>query len=248
MIYRGGTVVFYAFAVAALNLGLGFAAAVFLARPSRAAKASPTERTAPAPADEAGGDSDQETGVSEGDRDELTGLATGTELEQALDALCETDSDRTEPFSLALIDLDQFARVNEQCGQAAADRVLRALGQLVAAECGGRATASRYSGQRFVVLLEGSDAPHATGVVERIRQLIEVSRIRHKEEEIQVTVSCGVAERAVDDLPESLISRATATLQEAKRYGRNRTFVFDNGYPVPVVHPSLSLEEKSFTV
>lgn len=262
----GWTVVFYIFAVAAMNLGLGFAVAVLLARRYRVLSCPATERTASVSADvdfdepagtqttqdeqtnEAAAPLGGKTDVQQGRRDRLTGLASRAALEEDLDALWEKDPDRTKPLCLAMIDLDQFARVNERCGQEAADRVLRALSQLLAGESGHHATVSRFSGQRFALLFEDSETQHATEVVERIRQLIELSRLRHDEDEIRVTVSCGVTESTADDLPASLFSRAESTLREAKRYGRNRTFVFENGYPVPVVPPSLSLEEKSFAV
>jgi hypothetical protein len=57
-----------------------------------------------------------------------------------------------------------------------------------------------------------------------------------------------VVEAASRDTAASLCQRADAALREAKRYGRNRTFLYEGEYPTPVVPPSFSLEEKPLAV
>ncbi len=47
-----------------------------------------------------------------------------------------------------------------------------------------------------------------------------------------------------DDTPDTLLERVRTTAKEAKRYGRNRTFLYEGQYPTPVVPPNLSLPEK----
>ena len=73
-------------------------------------------------------------------------------------------------------------------------------------------------------------------------------RKAHDKLEIRVTICCAVVGAASEEAPEGLIERAEATLQEAKRYGCNRTFLHDGKYPTPVVPPNFSLEEKQVTL
>jgi len=181
-------------------------------------------------------------------RDALTGLASRAGLEKELEAWWAGDPHRSKPLCVVMVDLDQFGHVNEQFGTKAGDRVLRAVGQLMAAEARDRATAARLCGQRFLLLFTDCDARLATNVAERVRQKIDVSHLRCGPSEIRVTVSCGVAPSEKEDTLATLLARAAATLKEAKRYGRNRTFAHDSGYPAPVVPPNLSLEENFLAV
>jgi diguanylate cyclase (GGDEF)-like protein len=104
--------------------------------------------------------------------------------------------------------------------------------------------AARFSGQRFLLLLPDVSPRDAATLVEKLRQTIEKSRFRHRGQEIRVTVSCAVTEASSADSPEALFARTEATLYEAKRYGRNRTFLHEGKYPTPVIPPSFVGGEK----
>ena len=112
----------------------------------------------------------------------------------------------------------------------------------------GSDTFSTSAAERFLLLFPDVDLRFATNLVERIRQTMEMARLEYRKEEIRVTVSCAVTEVAVEDSPEKLYARAESTLREAKRYGRNRTFVHEGRYPTPVVPPNFTLKEKCVTV
>jgi diguanylate cyclase (GGDEF)-like protein len=180
--------------------------------------------------------------------DELTGLANRAGLEAALADWWQKDPQRARQLTAAMIDTDQFDRFNQQRGPKLGDRVLHALAQLVATESSDHLIAARYSGQQFVLLFGDLDVRFTTNVIERIRQLIEHACFRHGREEFKVTVSCAVVEANADDTSTSLHARMESTIREAKRYGRNRTFLHEGKYPTPVVPPNFTLEERSITV
>ncbi len=180
--------------------------------------------------------------------DALTELGNGTGLEARLAEWWEKDPHRARQLNAAMIDVDRFARLNERLGQEVGDRILRAIARLVTAETRGHALAARFSGQRFVLLFADVDARFTAEMAERIRQTIELAHFECHGNDIRVTVSCGVVEAGSDDTSETLCARAEATLREAKRYGRNRTFVHEGKYPTPVVPPNFTLEEKSVVV
>ena len=180
--------------------------------------------------------------------DPLTGLCNRTGLEAALRCWWQNDPQRARRLALAMLDIDQFAQVNEQLGCRTGDEVLQAIAQLLAAERPGEGTLARVAGQRFVFLLPDADIHSVTNLSERIRQTIEKVHFCRRGQDIRLTVSCAATEAAAKDTAATLLARAEDALREAKRYGRNRTFLYEGKYPTPVVPPNFSIEEKTITL
>ena len=178
----------------------------------------------------------------------LTGVLNRDRLEAELESLRQEDPEHARPLSLALVDLDEFGRVNERYGLEAGNRILRAVAKLLAIESRDRYAVARFSGQRFVILIRDYDVRSATHLVERIRQTIETCEFRYQEFSIRITVSCGVTAAAPPETSESLFARAEESLGEAKRYGRNRTFFREGHYPSPVVPPKHTLRHRVITL
>ena len=181
-------------------------------------------------------------------KDELTGIANRLGLEAELSKWWEDDPQRELPLNAAMIDIDHFSQINEQHGHTTGNEILRAVAQLLNAEIGSRGTAGRFCGQQFLLLLPNADARGATNLTEKIRQTLEIAHFQRQDLDIQVTVSCGVSKSTPEDTSDTLFARAEATLQEAKRYGDNRTFLREGNYPTPVVPPSFALEEKTISL
>jgi diguanylate cyclase (GGDEF)-like protein len=175
----------------------------------------------------------------------LTELPNRAGLEACLADWWRKDPHRVRQLDAAMIDLDEFGRVNDRHGQDVGDRVLRATARILTSESRNHLIAARYSGQRFVLLFPDVDLRYAMNLVERIRQTIELTHLKYRGQDIRVTVSCAVTEVGREDTPETLYARAEDALHEAKRYGRNRTFLHEGKYPDPVVPPNFSLEERS---
>ena len=180
--------------------------------------------------------------------DPLTELSNRTGLEIALFGWWENDSQRDRLLTVAMIDIDHFAQINTGYGHKVGDRVIRAVGQLVAAERRDQVTAARFSGQKFVLLFPDADCHSATNVVEWIRQSMEMTRFRIGESDVPITISCAITESTPEDTADTLFARAETTLQEAKRYGRNRTFLHEGKDPTPVVPPNFPRQEKLISI
>lgn len=174
--------------------------------------------------------------------DKLTGLASRAGLEIELESLWKKDTQRARQMTVVMFDVDRFAQINQSYGHSAGNRLLKSLAELIEAETRKEKIAARYSGEKFMLVLPEADIRFTTHLAERIRQTVEVTRFLLDEEEIQVTVSCAVLE-AVESTCEALFARVDATLREAKRYGRNRTFIHEENYPTPVVPPNFTLQE-----
>jgi len=178
--------------------------------------------------------------------DRVTGIPGRAALEAGLAAWWQQDPQRVRQLSAALIDIDHFAQVNEHFGPKVGDRALRAIAQVLEAERRGEVMVARFAGQRFFLLAPDGDLRSTIHLVERIRQTIELTRFRYRESDIRLTVSCAVTEATAEDTSATLFARTEATLREAKRYGRNRTFLHEGKYPTPVVPPNCALEERQF--
>jgi len=181
-------------------------------------------------------------------RDEATGLPGRAALELWLHRHRQTDEQRAAPLSSVVIDVDLFGRLNEEYGCEVGDRVLRALADLVRQQTSEPAMAFRYAGQRFGLLLPETPAESAIKAAERLRQTVEEIRFTHGEQEFRMALSCGVTQAKPDDSVESLLRRTEETLQEAKRYGGNRTFLRDGQYPAPVAPPHVDVEPRDVEV
>jgi diguanylate cyclase (GGDEF)-like protein len=181
-------------------------------------------------------------------QDPLTGASDRIGLEAALKTWWQNDPERIRRLTLAMFDIDRFSGVNDQFGCTTGDEILRAIAQLFEAERQAELTLARFSGQRFVLLFPDADLRYTTNVVERIRQTIEHARFRCRDQDLSITVSCAVTASGADDTADSLFARAEAALQEAKRYGRNRTFLYEGKYPTPVVPPNLEIERRTITL
>jgi PleD family two-component response regulator len=107
---------------------------------------------------------------------------------------------------------------------------------------------TRLGGPRFLLLLPDVDIPVVTGLVERLRQAIELMRFQYQEFEIRITASCGVAPALPEDTPDAIFGRLEHAVGEAKRYGSNRTFLHEGKYPTPVIAPSFPLSERTITL
>jgi diguanylate cyclase len=157
--------------------------------------------------------------------DPLTELMNRRGLERAL-AQAFDGADHA-PLCLVMLDIDHFKRVNDTYGHVFGDRVIQGVAAAIRAAVAERERSARYGGEEFAVLLHGVDARAGTEVAERIRQLVERSRIRKTNGEAigNLTVSAGVACRRPDDRIETLIERADRALYASKAGGRNRVSV-----------------------
>jgi diguanylate cyclase len=149
-------------------------------------------------------------------QDPLTGLPNRRALEEAFAAAAT-------PPCLALVDVDHFKQVNDRFGHAVGDRVLTAIGRLLAERCGGQLVA-RFGGEEFAVLFAAGDVQAARSLLEDARRAIAAKRFRVREtaESIgSVTISAGFGMAARGETLDAALSRIDAALYAAKAAGRD---------------------------
>lgn len=128
---------------------------------------------------------------------------------------------KSVPMALAIIDLDNFKRLNDQHGHQAGDAALRHVTQVLKRVIRPTDTLARYGGEEFVVLLPETSLAAAETAMVRVQKELARHALHWDANEIHVTFSCGVAERRADETQESMIERADAALLVAKQSGKN---------------------------
>ncbi|TAL33898.1 MAG: GGDEF domain-containing protein [Spirochaetes bacterium] len=122
------------------------------------------------------------------------------------------------PFSLVLIDIDNFKKINDTHGHRAGDAVLTGIAMLVSTQIREIDLFARWGGEEFALLLPQTGRVQAAVLADRIRAVIE----KHQFPRIgRVTCSFGITEYLPEDTAESLFIRVDGLLYTAKSNGKN---------------------------
>jgi diguanylate cyclase (GGDEF)-like protein len=155
-------------------------------------------------------------------RDELTGAYNRRFLMETL-ARERSRSDRlAEPFSVCLIDMDQFKSINDTFGHAAGDAVLKHFAGLAPRGLRGIDTFGRFGGEEFLMVLPGTSRQGALAAAERVRAATEAATFPGLPAERRVTISVGVATHAKGEDVTAVLARADHALYQGKNAGRNK--------------------------
>ena len=155
------------------------------------------------------------------DHDELTGSLNRRSLMVTLERERVRAERSNVPFSIAMIDLDHFKRVNDTHGHAAGDEVLRGLAATARQSMRGTDEFGRYGGEEFLLILVGTSIPLAQEGVERIRKALAKKDWSLIAPDFSVTLSAGVATHRKGETIEQLLRRADMALYQAKDAGRD---------------------------
>jgi diguanylate cyclase (GGDEF)-like protein len=128
-----------------------------------------------------------------------------------------------EDFSLSMLDIDHFKRVNDRYGHLTGDEVLEKIATLISRNVRDTDIVGRYGGEEFIIILPKTNLSSAWVVAERLRTIIEKTEMKYSAENVfAITVSQGLAGWERNEDATSLISRADEALYKAKEKGRNR--------------------------
>ncbi len=129
---------------------------------------------------------------------------------------------RTE-FSVLMIDVDHFKKINDTHGHLAGDAVLKQMAAIFLQSLRNVDSAGRYGGEEFLVIVAESAGEKAKQAAERIRRAVHNHTFTYEKSSMKVTISIGITKISEQDENEhSLISRADQALYQAKRNGRNQ--------------------------
>jgi diguanylate cyclase (GGDEF)-like protein len=150
--------------------------------------------------------------------DALTGLKNRAFLISYLDQAIKEAQRYHHVFSIMLLDIDFFKRVNDQYGHHTGDDVLKALAEILNKECRQSDIIARYGGEEFIIIFASTPLVNAIATAERIRE--KVSQAHFTALNLQITISAGVTTYR-GDTTSSLIERVDALQYQAKGNGRN---------------------------
>ena len=160
--------------------------------------------------------------------DALTGLYNRSAFERRLEqAIAQLGNDECV-HSLMYLDLDQFKVVNDTCGHAAGDDLIREIAGLMRAQLRKRDTLARLGGDEFGVLLECCDVHDGERLAEAIREAVASYRFVRGQRSFTLAVSIGLIrlDRSLSEVTDAL-SAADAACYMAKQKGRNRVQIYE---------------------
>ena len=152
-------------------------------------------------------------------RDPLTGLFNRRAFFESAELLAAQQT----PFSIVMIDIDHFKRINDTYGHLGGDAVLAFAGRLIANSFRLEDIPCRFGGEEFCVLLRQCDGNQATRQAQILIEKFRESRIRLPDgKEVEVTISAGISEHLPGHTLLKTIQSADIGLYAAKHHGRNQ--------------------------
>jgi diguanylate cyclase (GGDEF)-like protein len=155
--------------------------------------------------------------------DSLTGIYNQRAILGKLAELLNLANRYREDFSLIMMDIDHFKKVNDCYGHLTGDEALEKIAALIRGNIRNTDVAGRYGGEEFMIILPKTNLSLAWVVAERLRTIIEKAELKDATgNAFAMTVSQGLVGWERNDDAVSLISRADEALYKAKKKGQNR--------------------------
>ncbi len=156
--------------------------------------------------------------------DGLTGLTNVRHFREQVQREHSRACRHNDPYTILMMDIDHFKKINDLYGHPAGDIVLREMAAIFREAVRNTDLPARYGGEEFIVFLSRTRLPEAAIVGERLREAVERKLFAAPSPMIRCTVSVGVADYlpATEGTEITVIERADQALYAAKRGGRNR--------------------------
>ena len=158
--------------------------------------------------------------------DVLTKIGNRRYIEGRLHAVVAEFENTQTAAGLLFMDIDHFKTVNDTYGHDIGDNALRMISNTFRHALRSTDTIGRWGGEEFVAILYGINNDKALSkIAEKVRMLVQVSRLDIDGQSLSVTISIGATRLYSNDTPESIIRRADGLMYRSKQAGRNRVTV-----------------------
>lgn len=158
--------------------------------------------------------------------DPLTGIGNRKHLEGRLHAVIAEYQSNSSPAGLLFMDVDHFKQVNDTYGHNTGDNVLRMIAKTIRLAVRATDTVGRWGGEEFLAILYDVGGESALqAAAEKVRTLVEYSRLDVDTAGLAVTISIGATLLLPGDTPERLVQRADELMYQSKQAGRNRVTI-----------------------
>jgi diguanylate cyclase (GGDEF)-like protein len=160
-------------------------------------------------------------------RDPLTGVFNRRYFAEALDRETARAIRENSPFSLIVLDVDFFKKVNDTYGHKCGDIVLQSLAKFLQENTRRSDIVCRFGGEEFVILMPDAAVDDAHERAERFRKEFEAIINEYEGRQVRATFSAGVASFPIHaNSGDTLLNLADLALYQSKSNGRNRVTVF----------------------
>lgn len=157
--------------------------------------------------------------------DLLMGIYSRRYLEKKLKDLLYEYKRYDKPFSVLMIDIDDFKTVNDKYGHLVGDKVLAKVGEILKASLRQLDIPSRYGGDEIVVLLPNTKKEEAFKAASKIQSFFQKTRFKTSQDEFSITTSIGVYEVQPKDDFETVLNKTDNAMYEAKAKGKNAVVI-----------------------
>jgi len=154
--------------------------------------------------------------------DQLTGSLNRRGLDDVFERELARSERRNSPLCIAMLDLDDFKRLNDTHGHTAGDEALIHLVRVIKDTLRTMDVIARFGGEEFLIVLPDTTMDDAMQTVTRVQRELTKRIFMHNNERLLITFSAGVALRAGIEDQTTMIKRADEALYKAKRAGKNR--------------------------
>ena len=160
--------------------------------------------------------------------DGLTGLYNRRQLEIAIAQEYNRTRRHPSDFSLAILDIDFFKKVNDTYGHQYGDYVLKTVADLMKKCFRKTDLLYRYGGEELIIIMPETNIEGAVIPVQRLRRMVEEYNYEYNEIKAKVTVSIGLTMNyQTFNSPTEIIKSADEALYKAKESGRNRVILYE---------------------
>ena len=159
--------------------------------------------------------------------DQLTGSLNRRGLDDVFEREMARADRRGTPLCVAMLDLDDFKRLNDTYGHLAGDNALKHLVRTVKDTLRSMDVIARFGGEEFLILLPETSLEAAASTMTRLQRELTKHFFLHENEKVLITFSAGVALRMPDEDQATLVKRADGAMYRAKHSGKNRVVKAD---------------------
>jgi diguanylate cyclase (GGDEF)-like protein len=157
--------------------------------------------------------------------DGMTGLANRRDIMEKIDRESTRSHRHQHPFTILLVNIDDFKKVNDTHGYNTGDDVLVEIARVLRSCVRNEDICARWGGEEFLILLPETGSENSLPVANKILEAMRRTEFKANKPGIHITVSIGVCEHNPAQTVQECIARVHQALAQAKRNGKNRYIV-----------------------
>jgi diguanylate cyclase len=157
--------------------------------------------------------------------DQLTGVLNRRGLEEVFDKELARSRRHETPMCLALLDIDNFKKLNDALGHAAGDEALIHLITVIRETLRPQDTVARFGGEEFIILFPETDLEEAAAAMIRVQRELTRRIFLYRNRKLLITFSAGVAQMQPGETQATITQRADTAMYAAKQSGKNQVII-----------------------